>query len=1092
MVRIRRGFPFLRISCPSRGVLIPALIVLAACCAPVFAQSPCPVPDNGSGTVDLPPPGCGYVSPQDLHMIIDGLPPGTTINVGVQHQEFFNVTTSPGGSLGGEVEQFQSFLGLNMMGTGLLSGFNRVVGMQAQVETHIGPRTPGDPVQSFDTDMFMLQGQLPPGDPDFDLLRITAGTGFGLSSPGHTTLTGTPGGNWNVDSFFDITYRIDFVGHSPGPLGGMSGSTTGTIRMQAGQPAPPPCTVVDDGSGTASLPPVGCEYVSPADLHRMIDGLPPGTTIEIDAKHDRFFNVTRTPGGSLGGEHETFNSSLTLNLRGTGAQTGFFRTLIVPTNCQSDTAPRTPGDPVQSFDTDMLGIVGQIPPGDPDFDLLRITAGTAFGMPSPGHTTLTQMPGGSWAVDSFFDITYRIDFVGHTPGPLGGMSGSTTGTIRMGAGQPSAGCPPIPPGTDAFPSTAILVIEDLSAIGTPPRVVRLSSAGEPPTVVDRQPEMSATIPTEIVSMSLTGVFDPTGALVGNVHLNALMPTMGMIENVEVDPATCAFMSGDSFFDVFVDVDLPALGEVWTNNSPIHLRRKIHTLPPRDEPYENPFVDPVILFDRATGAPRARILYERHHVDPPFPPPGTDCLDTRLDLDLDIFGGPATHLQARGPTMVQRGAPYSTGRCSLSGAPCVTDSDCPSVGDICGPAQTIDTEIVSLDLTGFDPVIGPYLVRTSPAPPSMGRTQSQMPSASYWADSFFDVFVDIDLPAQGVFHNVNPAPLAASTPGPIGIRNIPPDIGTQYLSPAGLLIPIADQGGGIIGTIRNIDHSVGPPASWQPPPPPEEYCFDSWITLRLTLYNPACTETIMLPGDFRILRGGPTDPGDGRDLMLTLMANALFDGTGACAGALRVMLAPSMTSAGEIRSLAPAENFPADSFFDVFVEIDTAAGLLHTNDPSHMTTTINDVPPEPGEIYYGPGTVIPIYDTTGVQVGEILEVSHEVHQRIVCPPIFLRRINMLNNVQFSVGGQGGGGGGGGLMADVARGDVANMRAAGGNYSNAVCIMNNGPGTGTDILNPAPGRGFYYLERDVFDTYQGTYNNEGPGQVGNRDATLVACP
>src|SRR5207248_11775251 len=91
----------------------------------------------------------------------------------------------------------------------------------------------------------------------------------------------------------------------------------------------------------------------------------------------------------------------------------------------------TPGNPVQSFDTDMQGIQGQLPAGDPDFDLLRITAGSGFGLPSPGHTTLTRQPSGNWAVDSFFDITYRIDFVGHTGGHVGGMSGSTTGTSRM-------------------------------------------------------------------------------------------------------------------------------------------------------------------------------------------------------------------------------------------------------------------------------------------------------------------------------------------------------------------------------------------------------------------------------------------------------------------------------------------------------------------------------------------------------------------------------------------------------------------------------------------------------------------------------------
>ena len=120
-------------------------------------------------------------------------------------------------------------------------------------ETHTGPHNPSSPVQSFDTVMYFLQGQLPPGDPDFDLLRVTAGTGFGLPSPGHTTLTALGGGNYNVDSFFDITYRIDFVGHAGGPFGGMSGSTTGTIRMSIGEPVPEPGTWMLLGTGVLGV-----------------------------------------------------------------------------------------------------------------------------------------------------------------------------------------------------------------------------------------------------------------------------------------------------------------------------------------------------------------------------------------------------------------------------------------------------------------------------------------------------------------------------------------------------------------------------------------------------------------------------------------------------------------------------------------------------------------------------------------------------------------------------------------------------------------------------------------------------------------------
>jgi hypothetical protein len=428
---------------PTRAVAFAAFVILLA--PGLAAATPCVVPNTGGGTVSLPPAGCGYVSPSDLHVILDGLPPGDTIKIGVEHERFFNITHTPGGSLGGEKENFNSNLHLVMTGTGTLTGFNRLINLGVVCQTDVAPRTLGDPVQSFDTDMFMLQGQLPPGDPDFDLLRITAGTGFGMPSPGHTTLTLKSDGNWNVDSFFDITYRIDFVGHPGGPLGGHSGSTTGTIRMGNGEPAalpPGPCVVMDNGSGTVDLPPAGCGYVSPADLHMMIDGLPPGTTINVAAKHREFFNVVHGSGGSLGGEFEQFQSGLLLQLAGTGSLTGFNKFVSMQAQCETHIAPRTPGDNIQSFDTDMFRLQGQLPIGDPDFDLLRITAGSGFGMPSPGHTTLVRLPNPpgtpvEWNVDSFFDITYRIDFVGHPGGPLSGRSGSTTGTIRMQTGQPT-------------------------------------------------------------------------------------------------------------------------------------------------------------------------------------------------------------------------------------------------------------------------------------------------------------------------------------------------------------------------------------------------------------------------------------------------------------------------------------------------------------------------------------------------------------------------------------------------------------------------------------------------------------------------------
>jgi hypothetical protein len=528
--------------------------LLAALAAGASAWAdPCQVTaPGGSGSVSLPPQGCAYLSPDDVHAIIDGLPPGTEIELGAIHIDFIcrkqqpdptpDTCGTPGGPLGGEVEQFNSAAVFSVHGTGGLAGFNRNVTIpNVFCVTATQPRPGGSP-SSFNTAMLNLQGQIT-GDPDFDLLRITAGNGNGLPSPGHTTLTQGPGGLWTVDSFFDITYRIDFIGAPGGPLAGMSGSTTATIRMAAQappntttcSPAPDgqscndvtcnetpsgqtcearcahynpengfsritacdcrfgnechivrggssgagfragnPCEVADNGGGTVTLPPAGCEYLSPSDVHMILNGLPPGTTLELGAAHKGFFcheqpgstggggvcsvtippGLCEQPGGTLTGQLDCFNSTLELDIQGTGVMAAYSRTVALPLSTEIHTGPRTPGAPVQDFATNMFRQFGQIT-GDPDFDLLRIVAGSDFGLPSPGHTTLTQLPGGTWAVDSFFDITYRIDFVGAAGGPFAGMSGSTTGTIRMATGVPLSCSGVCPVGTNCKESRTV-------------------------------------------------------------------------------------------------------------------------------------------------------------------------------------------------------------------------------------------------------------------------------------------------------------------------------------------------------------------------------------------------------------------------------------------------------------------------------------------------------------------------------------------------------------------------------------------------------------------------------------------------------------
>jgi len=190
------------------------------------------------------------------------------------------------------------------------------------------------------------------------------------------------------------------------------------------------CIVPDNGSGTVDLPPTGCEYASIDEKWMIIDGLPPGTTIEGDGILSDWSSVMRWPGGGLGGEIQDFDALLDLTLVGSGDLTGFNRHVVVPVNIQTHSAPRTPGDPVQQFNTDMYGMSGELF-GDPDFCVLRVNAGTSQGLPSPGQTTLTDLGGGLYSVDSFFDVTYQIEFEGCPGSPLEGYAGTTTATIRI-------------------------------------------------------------------------------------------------------------------------------------------------------------------------------------------------------------------------------------------------------------------------------------------------------------------------------------------------------------------------------------------------------------------------------------------------------------------------------------------------------------------------------------------------------------------------------------------------------------------------------------------------------------------------------------
>ena len=304
------------------------------------------------------------------------------------------------------------------------------------------------------------------------------------------------------------------------------------VGCNGGGGPPPAFFGPGNAQGTANLPPVYIGPITGINYPIIVNGLPISSTIDlIDAN---VINVTPqpiAPGGALGGDFQTSQAQVQIHLRGTGALATFDKVKTISLSLQVDSGPRPFFAPLQAFPTTLARVQGQLPAADPDFDLLRITGGDQFGMPSPGHTTLTQQPGGNWSYDSFFDITYRIDFVGHPGSMLTGKSGSTPGTkhIQIGAtdtvmtippgldhytthdpAQVTFGgtspIPPIPagffdPGSEPFDGLMPLRSAPLSlANGNTDTIIQRMASATLPAIGS-----TATVPIELIQLSLVSV-----------------------------------------------------------------------------------------------------------------------------------------------------------------------------------------------------------------------------------------------------------------------------------------------------------------------------------------------------------------------------------------------------------------------------------------------------------------------------------------------------------------------------------------------------------------------------------------------------------
>ncbi|MDO8490587.1 MAG: GEVED domain-containing protein [Dehalococcoidia bacterium] len=144
-----------------------------------------------------------------------------------------------------------------------------------------------------------------------------------------------------------------------------------------------------------------------------------------------------------------------------------------------------------------------------------------------------------------------------------------------------------------------------------------------------------------------------------------------------------------------------------------------------------------------------------------------------------------------------------------------------------------------------------------------------------------------------------------------------------------------------------------------------------------------------PSTVHVFFEGPTegdasdDDGDGRDDVRTEMVQLNLTGTSSL-GAVQVNLNPTLPSGGQIEE--NANNTPgrldlppfapsgmADSFFDVFVEIQIGGQTLHTAQPLSLYGTLKHKPAAPGDFYQSSGQ-IPLLDAAGFPTSFLLGLT----------------------------------------------------------------------------------------------------------------------
>ena len=477
--------------------------------------------------------------------------------------------------------------------------------------------------------------------------------------------------------------------------------------------------------------------------------------------------------------------------------------------------------------------------------------------------------------------------------------------------------------------------------------------------------------TEMVQLDLAGVSPTFGPVRITVH--PTIKSMGLIEEtvndtpglLDLAPFGTPGTTADSFFDIFFEVEVG--GMTLHTETPKRMSARIRHKPPAPgDWYENVQIIP--LLDPAGNDTGFTLGAGRH-----LPRPKTE-IDMFPDMPAQIVlvmpDGSREAINLQGP-MTQH--VYFEG---------TAEGDC--TDDNGNGRDEVQTEIVAVDLTGTSS-FGPVAVRLNSALPSAGLIEEMAnntpglldvppfvgPGAT--ADSFFDVFVEIDLGSQRF---VARSPLSFA--GRISHKPAAPCDEFVSITPVELLNENGEPTGFLIETAR-IKPAICETIEF-------DLFEDSALRMGL-VHGSGQTDTLELTGPveqhvfFEGLQEGlaDDDDGNGRDEVQTEIVSMNLTGENPTLGTIRVSLSPMMMTLPGIHEetvnntpgLLDVQPFTSDgyvdSFFDVFFDIEINGQSFILRTPVTMHGRVSHKPASPCD-QYGSDERVELLDAAGRPTG----------------------------------------------------------------------------------------------------------------------------